>query len=54
MDGVARVAALAELSAEIAACRGCPRLVQWREGIAATKVARFRHETYWGLSLIHI
>lgn len=47
-DGVARAAALAELSAEIAACRRCPRLVSWREGVAITRVARFRHERYWG------
>lgn len=44
---VARVAALAELSEEIAACRRCPRLVAWREGVAAVKVARFRDESYW-------
>jgi uracil-DNA glycosylase family 4 len=41
-------AALRELSAEIAGCRRCPRLVAWREGVATTKVARFRDETYWG------
>jgi uracil-DNA glycosylase family 4 len=45
---VDRVAALAELSAEIVACRSCPRLVAWRELVAREKVARFRNETYWG------
>ena len=41
-------AALAELTAEIVACRRCPRLVEWRERVAREKVARFRGETYWG------
>jgi uracil-DNA glycosylase family 4 len=35
------------LDAAIAACRACLRLVEWREGQARTKVARFRDETYW-------
>src|SRR5689334_23973877 len=43
-----RVAGLAELTAEIVACRRCPRLVAWREQVAHDKVARFRDETYWG------
>ena len=29
-------------------CRDCPRLVAWREAVAAQKVARFRDEAYWG------
>ena len=41
-------AALATLTAEIVACRRCPRLVEWRERVAREKVARFRDETYWG------
>jgi uracil-DNA glycosylase family 4 len=41
-------AALAALTAEIVACRRCPRLVAWREQVAGEKVARFRNETYWG------
>ncbi len=41
-------AALAALTAEIEACRRCPRLVAWRETVAREKVARFRDETYWG------
>ncbi|HLO35116.1 MAG TPA: uracil-DNA glycosylase [Candidatus Deferrimicrobium sp.] len=44
---VARDAALAALTAEIVACRACPRLVAWREHVAREKVARFRDETYW-------
>jgi uracil-DNA glycosylase len=41
-------AGLAELTAEIVACRRCPRLVEWRERVAREKVARFRDDTYWG------
>ena len=41
-------AALAALTAEIVACRRCPRLVAWREQVAREKVARFRDESYWG------
>ena len=43
-----RRAALEALTAEIVACRLCPRLVDWREQVAREKVARFRDETYWG------
>jgi uracil-DNA glycosylase family 4 len=38
---------LTALTAEIAACRACPRLVAWREAAAADPPARFRGETYW-------
>jgi uracil-DNA glycosylase family 4 len=44
-------AALAALAEEIVACRACPRLVAWREQVAGDKVARFRHDTYWGRPL---
>ena len=40
--------ALAAIEAEVVECRRCPRLVEWRERVAREKVARFRHETYWG------
>jgi uracil-DNA glycosylase family 4 len=40
---------LALVSEEVVACRACPRLVAWREEVAATKRAAFRHEDYWGL-----
>lgn len=33
---------------EVAACRRCPRLVAWREEVAATRKAAYRDETYWG------
>jgi uracil-DNA glycosylase family 4 len=45
---VSRATDLAALTAEIVACRACPRLVAWREQVAREKVARFRDETYWG------
>jgi uracil-DNA glycosylase len=38
---------LATLEAEIARCRACPRLVAWREQVAAEKRAAFRDEEYW-------
>ena len=39
---------LATLDAEIADCRACPRLVEWREQVAVEKRAAFRDWTYWG------
>jgi uracil-DNA glycosylase len=42
------VSALAALEAEVHECRRCPRLVAWRERVAAEKRAAFRDETYWG------
>jgi uracil-DNA glycosylase len=45
---VDRAGALAELTAEVVACRRCPRLVAWREQVAREKVARFSDEIYWG------
>jgi uracil-DNA glycosylase len=47
-EGAPDAEALAALDAEVAACRRCPRLVEWRERIAREKVARYRDETYWG------
>jgi uracil-DNA glycosylase len=46
-----RRAGLAELEAEIVACRRCPRLVEWRERVAREKVARYADEPYWGRPL---
>jgi uracil-DNA glycosylase family 4 len=40
--------ALEQLRAEIVACRACPRLVAWREQVAAEKRASFASEDYWG------
>ncbi len=36
-----------QLQEEIIACRRCPRLVEWREGVAQNPPARFRGEEYW-------
>ncbi len=36
------------LSAEISSCRACPRLVAWREEVAATRRASFSDQEYWG------
>ncbi len=40
--------ALMRLEREITGCRLCPRLVQWREEVAAVKRAAFADEEYWG------
>ena len=42
MDG------LEQVTAEVVACRACPRLVAWRELVAVEKRASYRDETYWG------
>ena len=39
---------LARVTAEIVECRACPRLVAWRELVAAEKRASFATEEYWG------
>jgi len=39
---------LAVLQKRITQCRACPRLVAWREEVAATKKAAFSNEDYWG------
>ncbi|MDA8354739.1 MAG: uracil-DNA glycosylase [Actinomycetota bacterium] len=39
---------LADLRSEIISCRRCPRLVHWREHVAANPRASFREESYWG------
>ena len=44
----ARAADLAALDGAVAGCRACPRLVAWREEVAATKRASFRDQVYWG------
>jgi uracil-DNA glycosylase family 4 len=43
--------ALGALAAEIEACRLCPRLVEWREGVAADPPRRHRDERYWARPL---
>ncbi len=39
---------LDELEREVTTCRRCPRLVAWREEVAAVKRAAFREQEYWG------
>lgn len=39
---------LADLDRRLVACRACPRLVEWREEVAAVKRAAFADWTYWG------
>ncbi|HEV8626982.1 MAG TPA: uracil-DNA glycosylase [Acidimicrobiia bacterium] len=46
--GSDRVTALAAITAEVIECRRCPRLVAWREEVAANPRSSFRGETYWG------
>ncbi len=40
--------AIARLNGEVAECRACPRLVEWREEVARTKRASFADQEYWG------
>ncbi len=51
MSPTSREAGLGALTADIVACRACPRLVAWRERVAREKVARHMGETYWGRPL---
>jgi uracil-DNA glycosylase family 4 len=41
-------ATLRELTARESVCRACPRLVAWREEVAAAPRRAFRGERYWG------
>lgn len=38
---------LAKLEKEITRCERCPRLVEWREQVAADPPRRYRGESYW-------
>ena len=40
-----------ELNREIVSCRRCPRLVEWREAVAADPPKRHRGELYWARPL---
>ncbi|MGH2979101.1 MAG: uracil-DNA glycosylase [Solirubrobacterales bacterium] len=42
---------LARLAAEVESCTLCPRLVGWREAVAADPPRRYRGETYWARPL---
>jgi uracil-DNA glycosylase len=39
---------LRSVSAAVVSCRSCPRLVAWREQVAAEKRAAFADQEYWG------
>ncbi len=43
-----RARALGHLGSQIESCRRCPRLVSWREEVAASPRASFAGEHYWG------
>jgi uracil-DNA glycosylase len=43
--------AFGRLRAEIVGCRRCPRLVAWRESVAAAPRASFAGQAYWGRPL---
>ena len=50
-DDVRRLAhaiPLGELDARVSVCTACPRLVTWREDVAAEKRASFADQPYWG------
>ena len=49
--GVAAADELEALSAEVARRRRCPRLVEWREAVAADPPKRHRGEDYWARPL---
>jgi uracil-DNA glycosylase family 4 len=52
MDGVdGRTRALAALAEEVSACRLCPRLVEWRERVAAEPPPRYAGQRYWARPL---
>ncbi len=42
------VQSLVALNAAIIACNKCPRLVEYREGIARKRRRMYREEVYWG------
>lgn len=44
----AAVRTLNALDAEVSVCRACPRLVEWREQVAADKRKSFADQPYWG------
>jgi uracil-DNA glycosylase family 4 len=47
--GLAGAAAeIPDLDAAVSVCRACPRLVAWREEVAAVKRRAFAEQPYWG------
>lgn len=45
---LSRTDELGELDARVSVCSACPRLVRWREDVAAAKRAAFVDQPYWG------
>jgi uracil-DNA glycosylase family 4 len=45
---LAATESLGELDARVSVCAACPRLVRWREDVAAEKRASFADQPYWG------
>src|SRR5581483_6529893 len=43
-----RARTLRQLEARVSVCRACPRLVTWRETVAAEKRRAFADQDYWG------
>jgi uracil-DNA glycosylase family 4 len=43
-----RARSLTTISSQIARCRACERLVEWREEVARVKRAAYADEKYWG------
>src|SRR5437763_460311 len=50
-SGVVAIETTERINAEVVGCRRCPRLVAWREAVAASPPARFRGEPYWARPL---
>jgi uracil-DNA glycosylase family 4 len=46
--GLADAATLDQVTARSSVCRACPRLVAWREEVAAAKRRSFADQPYWG------
>ena len=44
----AQAGSIPELEARVSVCRGCPRLVAWREDVAVAKRRAFADQPYWG------
>ncbi len=42
---------LSALAREVSGCRACPRLVEWREAVAADPPKRYRGQDYWARPL---
>jgi len=48
VEALAGSATLPLLDAAVSVCRACPRLVDWREGVARDKRRAFADQPYWG------